>query len=101
MFDISIELADLKNFFYKKTKDGNIRIVRLLGLTFKFTDVKVYNNLIKILKYIQPYLSENIDDLLCNIKKNASNVCHHNPSKTPKPNIRKNLGTSPTINCIP
>ena len=63
MRDILIKTSDIKNFFYKREKIGNINSVRLLGIRFNYSEGKRYDNWSKLLDYISPYTTLKTDDL--------------------------------------
>jgi lipopolysaccharide cholinephosphotransferase len=65
LFSINVHLNDFKKIFVKRTK-GKDKIVkrRILGINFSYVNAKEYTRFVQILKFVQPYLKEDVTELI-------------------------------------
>ena len=67
MMDIKIDFDYIKDFFYKKMDEGDIRKTRICGITMEYVRRNSYVDFAGILEYVKPY--SNCPDIDYLIKK--------------------------------
>ena len=65
---VKILKKDIKNFFCKKFSKENVTTKRILGFTSRYARGRVYQDYIKTLEYLKPYIKESIDNVLSDFK---------------------------------
>lgn len=64
MMDLNFDFDYIKRFFYEKKEDGAIRTTRIFGFSMQYVINQHYKDFAGILKYIQPYTKENVENLI-------------------------------------
>lgn len=72
MRKIYIEKDVLKKFLCKKLVQDNIVTKRILGVSLGYVHGSVYEQFISILKYIEPYLEQSIEEVVTDFKNKIS-----------------------------